>query len=216
MKEMSEKKRPEDLRVVEEKIPMETFSEFFSLLEDEGAAAALGSDPKARYISLAKEGSVEAFRKIEESIGSDNLSAELRDFALVALNYCRFRMENDFFDIPMDMVSGGLGGVEGKLRIYVAVAGKEDIKAEQFESARRAFESAARERDSILEEAEFHGFYISFIMLLSINYAFGELIEDGIGRCDFLKSEYYATNVEIPTDDRIRDWLDGKLDDESA
>jgi len=214
--EKSEIKGLDSLRVVEEKIPHDIFAEFFRLLEDEGAAAGLGSDPKARYLMLAKEGSVEAYRKIEESIRSESLTAELKDFALVSLNYCRFKMENELLDIPTDMVSGGLGGAEGMMRIYVAGAGKEDINEEQFERVKRAFECAVSERDSILEESRFHGFYISFILLISINYAFGELIEDGIGRCGFLKSEYYATNVEIPTDDRIRDWLDGKLDEEST
>jgi hypothetical protein len=165
---------------------------------------------------FAKEGSVEAYRKIEKSIRSESLTPGLRDFALVSLHYWRFIMENELLDIPTDMVSGGLGGAGGMMRIYVAVAGMEEINGEQFERVKRVFECVFSEKDSILEEARFHGFYISFVLLISFNQAFRELIEDGISRCGFLKSEYYATNVEIPTDVRIRDWLNGKLDDESV
>jgi hypothetical protein len=51
------------------------------------------------------------------------------------------------------------------------------------------------------------------LILGSIDYAIGDLLNEAIAECGFLAKDYYLTNVEIPTDERIRDWLDGKLDE---
>jgi hypothetical protein len=182
--------------------------------EDESSLVKIESDPKMEYVRLAKDGSIESFRKIERSIEQGNLSGEIRDFALAALNYCRFKVENDLLDVSMDMISGGLGGTENKMRIYVAVAGEEEITEGKFELIKEAFGKSVKVRDSVLEEATNHGFYVSLIILLSFDYAYGDLIEAGIRKCEFLQKDYYATNIEIPNDTRIRDWLDGKLNDD--
>ncbi len=206
--------KDDGIRIIEERIRPEIFSEFFHYLEDENALSKIGSDPKSEYVRLAKDGSIESFRRIERMIELGNLSGDARDFALTALNYCRFKVENDLLDVPMDMISGGLGGVENKMRIFVAVAGKDELTEGCFELTKIAFKKAADERDSLLEDAKFHSFYISLIILGSFDYAIGDIIEAGLRQCEFLQSDYYSTNVEIPTDDRIRDWLDGKLDDD--
>lgn len=210
-KDLTEK--DDEIRIIEERIRPEIFSEFFHYLEDENAFSIIGSDPRSEFVRLAKDGSIESFRRIERMIEQGNLYGDARDFALTALNYCRFKIENDLLDIPMDMISGGLGGTANKMRIYVAVAGKEEISDADFESIKEAFEEAARLRDSVLEEATNHGFYVSLIILLSFDYAYGDLIDSGISNCELLQKDYYTTNVEIPDDSRIRDWLDGKLDD---
>ena len=206
--------KDDEIRFIEERIRPEIFSEFFHYLEDENALSKIGSDPKAEFVRLAKDGSIKSFRKIERMVEQGNLHRDARDFALTALNYCRFRIENDLLDVPMDMISGGLGGTANKMRIYVAVAGKEVITEECFELTKLAFKKAAEERDSLLEEATLHSFYISLNILGSFDYAIGDIIEAGLRECEFLQSDYYATNVEIPTDERIRDWLDGKLDND--
>jgi len=112
------------------------------------------------------------------------------------------------------MISGGLGGSNNRIRFFLVVVGKNGIIMDQFEYIKRVFDKVTKERDSILEEIKMHDFYVSLIILGSFNYAYGEIIESGICLCDFLQTDYYATNVEIPTDERIRDWLDGKLDQE--
>ncbi len=210
----SQAKGDDEIRIVEEGICPEIFSEFFHYLEDEIALSKLGSDPKAEFVRLAKEGSIESFRRIERMIEQENLFGDVKGFALTALNYCRFRIENDLLDAPMDMISGGLGGSANKMRIYVAVSGKEEITETNFEFIKEAFKESARLRDSVLEAATNNGFYVSLIILLSFDYAYGDLIDSGISKCDFLQKDYYATNVEIPDDSRIRDWLDGKLDED--
>jgi len=75
------------------------------------------------------------------------------------------------------------------------------------------FKDVLHESDSVLEIVNHHDFYASLLILGSVEYAIGNILETAIGRCGFLEKDYYVTNVEIPTDERIRDWLDGKLDD---
>ena len=65
----------------------------------------------------------------------------------------------------------------------------------------------------MLEELKYHDYYVSLLILGSIDYAIGDLLSTAIAECGFLEKEYYLTNVEIPSDERIRDWLDGKLDE---
>ena len=143
-----------------------------------------------------------------------NLSGYTRDFAVAALNYCRFKIENEVFDESMDMVSGGLGGMANKIRYYLALSGKDGITMEQGEYLERVFREVAEDRDSELEEVKHHDFYVSLLILGSFNHAIGDIVGAGLRECDFLQREYYLTNVEIPTDERIRDWLDGKLEDD--
>jgi hypothetical protein len=208
--------KDDEIRIVEEGISPAIFSEFFHYLEDDNALSGIGSDPKSEYVRLAKDGSIESFRRIERMIEEGNLDPDARDFALTAMNYCRFKIENELLDMPRDMISGGLGGIGNKMRVYVAVAGKEEITDDYFESIKVAFKESAELRDSVLEKATNHGFYVSLIILLSFDYAYGDLIDSGISECELLQKDYYATNVEIPDDSRIRDWLDGKLDDDET
>jgi hypothetical protein len=207
-------KNSENIRNVEEKIPPLVFSEFFHYMEDEDALAGEPSDLKRELITMALDGSIESYHKIERMIEDGKLPVEIRDFAAVALNYCRFKIENELLDDPIDMVSGGLGGTANKMRYYLALSGKDGISREQSEHLEQVFREVTEDRDSILEEVRLHDFYVSLLILGSFNYAVGDVVDAGLRECDFLKKDYYLTNVEIPTDERIRDWLDGKLDDD--
>jgi len=207
-------KNSENIRNVEEKIPPLVFSEFFQYLEDEDALAGQVSDLKRELITMALDGSIESYRKIEKMVKEVNLTGDSKDFAVVALNYCRFKIENELLDDPMDMVSGGLGGTANKMRYYLALSGKDGITREQFEHLERVFREVTEDRDSVLEEVKLHDFYVSLLILGSFDYAVGDVVNAGLRGCDFLQNDYYLTNVEIPTDERIRDWLDGKLDDD--
>ena len=217
MKDSKSKLIPgEDIRIVEEKIHPEVFNDFYNYLEglENGSVDTSSQDRRYQLAILVKEGTIESYRKIEMMIKEGSLSKEDKDFAVVALNFCRFKFENDLLDIDVGMVSGGLGGSANKIRYYLAVAAPEVISNEQFGYIKKCFDIIASSKASVLEEAIHHGFYVSLIILGSFEYAIGDIIDAGLEECDFLQKDYYLTNVEIPTDDRIRDWLDGKLDNE--
>ena len=208
------RKGSESIRNIEDKIPPGVFSDFFRYLDNEDAIPGEVPDLKKEFIRLARDGSIESYRKLEKMIIEGNLAGEMKDFATVALNFCRFRIENDILDEPMDIISGGLGGTSNKIRYYLALSGKKGITSMQYEYLERVFREGAADHDSVLEEVKNHDFYVSFLVLGSFDYAIGDVVDACIGECDFLQKDYYLTNVEIPTDARIRDWLDGKLDDD--
>lgn len=213
---ISKFEQPDDIRIIEEKIHPKVFNDFYNYLEQlENKSAGISSaDGRYQFAILAKEGTIESLRKIEGMIKAGNLSKEDSDFAIIALNLCRFKIENKLLDNGVDMVSGGLGGTRNRIRYYLAVTAEADIMREQFETIGKCFEIVAGSMDSVIEEVKHHGFYVSLIILGSFDYAIGETVESGIKKCEFLNKDYYLTNVEIPTDERIRFWLEGNLDNE--
>ena len=205
----------DEIRIVDEKIHPDVFTEFFRFLEesDDKLKSVAGYTIKAKLAELAKTGSIESFRKIERIIKRKDITAAHRDFGIAALNYCRFRIENELLDFPVDMISGGLGGTTNKIRYYLALTGKDGVSQDQLHEVEAAFKREADARDSIIEEVVHHGFYISLLILGSFDYAIGELITAALGKCKFLHTDYFLTNVEIPAYELIRAWLDGKLDE---
>lgn len=204
-----------DIRIVEEKIHPDVFTEFYRFLEEsrDKLMSVSGYTIKAELADLAKTGSIESFRKIERIIECEEISANHSDFGIAALNYCRFRIEDELLDLPVDMISGGLGGTANRIRYYLALTGKNGITQDQLREVEAVFKRSADSRDSIIEEVVHHGFYISLLILGSFDFAIGELLTVAIGECKFLDENYFITNVEIPTDGLIHDWLDGKLDE---
>ena len=205
----------DEIRIVDEKIHPDVFTEFFRFLEEGGdkLKSVSGYTIKAELAELAKTGSIESFRKIERIIKREDITAAQRDFGIAALNYCRFRIENELLDFPVDMISGGLGGTANKIRYYLALTGRDGVTQDQLHEVEVVFRREADSRDSIIEEVVHHGFYVSLLILGSFDYAIGDLITAALGKCKFLQTDYFLTNVEIPTDSLIQDWLDGKLDE---
>jgi hypothetical protein len=203
------------LRVMEERIKPEVFQEFYDLLESSGNKPLDSKGTNSMLIEMAKSGSIESLRELEKIIASGKLKGKESDFAKVALNFCRFKIENELLDVEMDLISGGLGGTENRLRYFVALTCDEGLPADHMQEMEKIFGKVLKKNDSVLEELKDHTFYLSVLILGSMNYAIGKILDEFFLECSYLSKEYYLTNCEIPTDDRIRDWLAGKLDDES-
>jgi hypothetical protein len=203
------------MRIMEERIRPEVFQEFYDLLESGGNESLDCKGTNSKLIGLAKSGSIESLRELEKIISSGKLKGKESDFAKIALNICRFKIENELLDVEMDLVSGGLGGTENRIRYFVALTCDEGLPADHVQDMEKVFRKVLKKNDSVLEELRDHTFYLSVLILGSINYAIGNILDEFFLECPYLSNEYYMTNCEIPTDDRIRDWLDGKLDDES-
>ena len=200
---------PDRLRNVEERIHPDVFLEFIDYEQNLNNQLSVDSESKQKreFAELAVNGSIDSFRKIEKILSDADLSKGIRDFGIVALNFCRFKIENDLLDESVDMISSGLGGTENKMRCFLALEGKNEITNAQFAYLKQSFDKITRERDSILEEAINFDKYVTLLILGSFDYAIGEIIDAGIASCEFLKTEYYLTNVEIPTADQILSWM---------
>lgn len=203
------------LRVMEERIRPEVFQEFYDFLESSENETLDCTGINSKLIGLAKSGSIESMRELEKIISEGKLEGKESDFAKIALNFCRFKVENELLDVEMDLISGGLGGTENRLRYFVALTCEKGLPADHIQDMKKVFRKVLENNDSVLEELTDHIFYVSVLILGSLNYAIGKILDEFFLECTYLSREYYLTNCEIPTDDRIRDWLAGKLDDES-
>ena len=205
------------IRIMEDRINPEVFQEFYLLPEEISGEfyPEILSDFRRKMVGMASSGTIESYRQIEKILKDSTISDKERDFAIVALNFCRFKMENDIFDLETDMISGGLGGKDNRLRYYVALTGKEGFTGNYCNYIEKVFKDILSNYDSILEEVQYHEFYFSLLILGSVEHAIGIVLDKAITACGFLAKEYYLTNVEIPTDERIRYWLDGELDESS-
>ena len=146
----------ENMRVVEDRIHPDVFLEFHRYLEmsieDINPENIKGI--KRKLAALAKTGTIESYREIEKMIEDRSLSDLENDFAIVALNFCRFSIENDLLDISMDMISGGLGGMSNKIRYYVALTGKEGLSENNYKDIESVFKDVLSESDSVLEQCK--------------------------------------------------------------
>ena len=56
---------------------------------------------------------------------------------------------------------------------------------------------------------------ISLIRLISsVEYLLGDIIEAGVIESGFLNENYFATNLQKPTNEILRKWLGGEIGDE--
>jgi len=132
---------PDKFRIVSEKIHPDVFSEFIDCYKDFNNQLSVDSISmqKREFTELALNGSIDSFRQIERILSNGNLLEEERDFGIVALNFCRFKIENDLLDEPIGLISGGLGGTENRMRYFLALEGKSEITKIQFDYLKEAF-----------------------------------------------------------------------------
>jgi hypothetical protein len=111
-------------------------------------------------------------------------------------------------------VSTGLGGKENNLRYYFIVSSKDDLPFSEIHknTLKRGFETISHKYRSQIEEINFEATYAMIGMLIPMDIAVGEIIEEGISECnkvsEFLFLDYYVTNVGRPTHKEILNYLE--------
>lgn len=78
---------------------------------------------------------------------------------------------------------------------------------------RKTLDSVCRKHCSLVEEARFRPSCLYVQVLVPLDVAIGEVIEDSIARLnqgdDRVRQEYLATNVAVPTEEEIQAFLGG-------
>jgi len=166
---------------------------------------------KKILILLAHLGTPESCKIIEKyQKGSE---ADLRDWALLSLKECRMLLESVLLKEEGGFISTGLGGKDNKLRYYFIVASSDHLPFSEFHknTLKREFETISHKYKSQIEEITFEATYAMIGILIPMDIAVGEIIEEGIGKCnkidEFLFLDYYVTNVGKPTNKEISDYL---------
>jgi hypothetical protein len=210
---------PDEFRVVESQINSDTITEYYELLEKlekEGQSNNLKEfsgwkDLKSKeaikelLVILSEVGDVKSYREIEKI--SESKYPEIIEFAHVALKFARLNLENQLSDEPIGFVSSELGGKENKLRYYFVIKSKKEIEKKKETMIVDELQKICGRSDSEFEEIENHSNYVLIKILVSIDFAIGNVIEQLINKCPFVDEEYLCTNVEKPTDEFINEWI---------
>ena len=137
----------------------------------------------------------------------------LTHWALLSLNECRTFLESVLLHEEAGFISTGLGGRDNKLRYYFIVSSKDGLPFSETRknTLKRAFETISRKYKSEIEEINFEATYAMIGILIPMEVAVGEVIEEGISECnkmsEFLLTDYYVTNVKKPTHEEISKYL---------
>jgi hypothetical protein len=167
---------------------------------------------KRILIRLAHLGTPESCGILEKYLKSPEVN--LKDWALLSLKECRMFLESVLLKQEGGFVSTGLGGKGNKLRYYFVVSsnGSLSFSETRKNTLKRAFETVSHKYRSEIEEINFESTYAIMGMLIPMDIAVGEIIEEGISECnkisEFLFLDYYVTNVGKPTYKEISNYLE--------
>ena len=170
------------------------------------------ADKKKILINLAHLGTVEAYRIIEKYV-KDGVDKRLKEWAMLSLKECRMFLESNLTEESKGFVSTGLGGKGNKLRYYFVIGSNDAVPFSQRQKKiiEQEFASVCRKHYSLIEEIQFQKNYSLLKVLIPMDKAVGDVIEEGIklcdGREDFLDVHYYVTNVKKPSKKDIEKYL---------
>ena len=166
---------------------------------------------KRILIVLAHLGTIESSKILERYLKMSE--GTLNDWAILSLKECRMFLESVLLNEEKGFVSTGLGGKDNKLRYYFIVSKREGrpLTRSERETLEEGFKGSSAEYESEIEEIDFGINYAMIGILVPMHVAVGEVIEEGIRRCnrnvEILFVDYYVTNVKRPTKGEISKYL---------
>ena len=167
---------------------------------------------KRILILLAHLGTAESCKILEKYLKVSE--GNLKDWALLSLKECRTFLESVLLQEEGGFISTGLGGKNNKLRYYFIVGSKGGLPFSETHrnTLKRGFETIGHKYRSEIEEINFEATYAMIGILIPMDVAVGEVIEEGINECnkmsEFLFPDYYVTNVKKPTHEEISKYLE--------
>jgi len=167
---------------------------------------------KRILILLAHLGTAESCRALEKYLKTSK--GNLRDWVLLSLKECRTFLESVLLQEEGGFISTGLGGKDNKLRYYFIAGSKDGLPFLETHrnTLKRGFETISLKYKSEIEEINFEATYAMIGILIPMDVAVGEVIEEGISECnkmnEFLFPDYYVTNVKKPTPEEISKYLE--------
>ena len=170
-------------------------------------------DKKETLAVLAHRGTLEAYRTIERFLETADKALEV--WGILALQECRMFLESSLSDLSVGILMTGLGGENNRLRHFFIIRSRGDaaLTSAQEGTIKQGFSYICSKFDSILEEIQSHQYFATMKVLIPMDVAVAEIVEGGIDECntfgDFLDTDYYVTNVKIPTKAEIQHYLRG-------
>lgn len=171
------------------------------------SADFINESKKELLVSLASIDKPEAYRAIERFI--QVAPAELKDWAILALQESRMLLESRFLEENQVYISTGLGGLRGKLRYFIALFSESSNEFSEIQRnlIKSEFEFIFPRYEAEIESVSFFNNYAAVVALIPMNIPVEDPIKFAIGECNnlghFIKQGYLITNVKILTDMEI-------------
>jgi len=168
-------------------------------------------EKKHILFNLAHTKTPESFKILNQY--SKNPDEALKGWAILAKEECRLGLEDYLLDKERGMVMSNLGGDGKRSRYYFIISLQKGIPLSKYQKdiIKDSFSKISKEKDSIVEKIKFDNNYALVKILISMDVAPGELIEEGINECNsfkpFVKFHYFITNTEKPDERTIKDYL---------
>ncbi len=222
--------QPANLKVLEQQIDMDLQLAYFDhacrLREDLDEAWALEHLSCLQEPSYSKDlkrdilarcaciEDVDCYRAIERFLQEGE--EELRDWACLALNESRMRLESKLLDESQVFISTGLGGKAEKLRYFVVLMSRanQDFSALHRRVISSEFETCLKQFDADIEQLEFSGPLASLLVLIPMTRPLDSVFKAAIDECNlyggFLDDAFIVTNVRTLSFEEVREMLEKK------
>lgn len=220
---------PEQFIVTDKELDRKIYDQFLDLLEetdlptDSSALLRQGgelfgdsmsiSQKQLVLAQLAQQGTAESYRLLQQY--SAKPDSALEQWSRIALYECRMRLEQDLLAEPVGLLSTGLGGDGQRLRFIFVLALQEAESlpgTERRREIRETLNKVCLQYRSAVEEAQFRPSCLYVQVLVPVDVAVGVVIEESIASLNQGKEElcrdYLVTNVSVPTEEEIREFLD--------
>lgn len=165
------------------------------------------TDKRHALVNLAACDTVESYRMLEKYAAE--CSAEMTDWAKIALRESRLFMESSLLEQKQVIVATGLGGKDSKLRFHAVFRTKinQDFTEFQQNVFKREVEFFVHDFGGELEEIEFKGYIASVLVLMPITKAIKAFLPATIEEINkygnFLHTDIMMNNVKKYTFDEI-------------
>jgi hypothetical protein len=218
---------PENLSVLQEQIDIELQMEYYECAKNsrtelsdtqiEAHKSDLYSDNKSlsekkeMLVQLAAQDDIQLFRFIQKY--GDQCSAELKDWAILALQESRMLLETKLLDENHVFISTGLGGKGSLLRYFIVLLSRKKaaFNDTQKKVIKGEFEFLLGKHESELESITFYDKFVTMIVLIPLHITIKEFFREGIDECNqygnFLRSNFLVTNVKQLSPEEIIEFL---------
>jgi hypothetical protein len=218
---------PEQFIVTEKELDWDAYDQFLAFSEEidspadrsallrQGGELAGSAMPTAQkklvLAQLAQWGTAEAYRLVQEYCTRPDPA--LVQWSRIALYECQMRLEQELLDEPVGLISTGLGGDGQRLRyIFVLVLLVEASADGTQQEMREALDTVCQQHRSFVEQAQFQASCLHVQVLVPLDVAVGKVIEESIvllnEKGERFRQEYLTTNVSVPTDEEVQEFLD--------
>ena len=160
---------------------------------------------------LAHSGAVDSYRILEKYF--KNAHKKLKSWVVLCMEECRMFLESDLLESEREMIFGGVGGGDGRMRYYFAVPfGDCDFIKRDRSHIDATFRAVAEKFGGLMEKIQFSKNYVLVTALISFEVAVEDVVMRSICSINkekkLLRGRYFCTNVSRPTKNEIEKYLE--------